>query len=197
MKFIAHRINTVKELIQVPKKYGVEIDARDQYNNIILNHDPFKEGENIDVFLQNFQHDTLIINIKSEGIEYKIMEILSKYKINNYFFLDSSFPMIYKLSKKGIRNFALRLSEFESISDTFKFKRLVDWIWVDCFTKWSLPYKEYKSLSDLEYKICVVSPDLLGRELDISEYKRIIKKENISPSAICTKVQNIKKWLEN
>ena len=45
MLYIAHRINTIKELLKVPKKYGVEIDLRDHGDKIILQHDPFKKGK--------------------------------------------------------------------------------------------------------------------------------------------------------
>ena len=33
MEFIAHRINTIKELNQTPNDYGVEIDLRDYLNH--------------------------------------------------------------------------------------------------------------------------------------------------------------------
>ena len=56
----------------------------------------------------------MILNIKSERIEYKVLNLLQKYNINNYFFLDSSFPMIYQLSEEGEKNIAVRYSEFES-----------------------------------------------------------------------------------
>jgi hypothetical protein len=43
MEYIAHRINTIEELKQIPKEYGVELDLRDFRDGLILQHDPFKD----------------------------------------------------------------------------------------------------------------------------------------------------------
>ena len=115
MHYIAHRVNTIKELLKTPVEYGVEIDLRDYGNRLILQHDPFKKGEDFEEYLKHYNHGTIILNIKSEGIEYKVLELLKKYTVNNYFFLDSSFPMINSLCSKGEKNITLRFSEFEGI----------------------------------------------------------------------------------
>ena len=100
--FCCHRINTINELKKIPNHYGIEIDLRDNLNgDIYISHDPFKSGENFGEFLKYYKHSFIILNIKSERIEYKVLELLKKHDIQNYFFLDSSFPMIYKLSKDG------------------------------------------------------------------------------------------------
>ena len=89
--YCCHRINTVEELQKIPYKYGIEIDLRDNLNgDIYISHDPFKSGENFDEFLKYYRHSFIILNIKSERIEYKVLELLKKYNITNYFFLDSS-----------------------------------------------------------------------------------------------------------
>ena len=85
MEYIAHRINTIDELLKVPKNYGVEIDIRDFGKKLILNHDPFEDGDTLEDYLEHYDHGTLILNIKSERIEYKVLEILNKYKIKKYF----------------------------------------------------------------------------------------------------------------
>ena len=137
MKFIAHRINTVKELINIPTKFGIEIDLRDYKGEIILNHEPFEKGDFLEDFLSNYQHNTLILNIKSESIEYKILDLLKKYNIINYFFLDSSFPMIFKFMEMKIKDFAIRVSEFEDINTAVRCAGLSNWVWIDCLTKLS------------------------------------------------------------
>ena len=134
--FCCHRINTIQELKKIPKKYGIELDLRDNLNgNIYMAHDPFKKGELFDEFLRYYNHAFIILNIKSERIEYKILELLKKYDIQNYFFLDSSFPMIYKLSKEGEKKCAIRFSEFEGLDTILSMKNKVEWVWGDCFTK--------------------------------------------------------------
>ena len=115
MEYIAHRVNTIEELQQTPKEYGVEVDLRDYEERLILQHDPFKDGEDFEEFLKHFNHGTMVLNIKSEGIEHKVIEYIHQYNIKKYFFLDSSFPMIYLLSKNNEKNIALRFSEYEEV----------------------------------------------------------------------------------
>ncbi|MCX7997545.1 MAG: hypothetical protein N3A69_01155, partial [Leptospiraceae bacterium] len=73
MEFIAHRINTLSELKNLPSGIGVELDLRDgPREKLILQHDPFKDGEDFEIFLSHYvNRGTLILNIKSERIEFK------------------------------------------------------------------------------------------------------------------------------
>ena len=148
MEFIAHRINTIEELKKVPNEYGVELDLRDYGDKLILQHDPFTDGEKFEEYLKHYHHGTMILNIKSERIEYRVLELLSKYKIENYFFLDSSFPMIYLLSKSFEKNIALRFSEIEGLDTIIAMSEKVKWIWVDCFTKLPINKEIYSKLLD-------------------------------------------------
>lgn len=198
MHFIAHRINTLKELNETPYEFGVEIDLRDDGDRLILAHDPFVDGEAFEPFLAQYKHGTLILNIKSERIEHRVLELLKKYKIENYFFLDSSFPMIYLLSHKhDEKKIAIRFSEIEKIDTVLAMKHKIDWVWVDCFTELPINSENYKVLKDAGFKLCLVSPELQGREEDIEVYKEYLEKEGILFDAICTKVYNISKWEES
>ena len=194
MNFIAHRINTIAELKKIPIEYGVELDLRDSGNRLILQHEPFKSGENFEEYLKYYKHRTIIFNIKSERIEFRILELVKKYCIKSYFFLDSSFPMIYQLTKQGERNIALRFSEFESLDSILLMKDKVNWVWVDCFTKLCINKKSYRMLKNAGFKLCLVSPELQGRVNDIDKYRQYLKKENIIFDAICSKIYNINKW---
>ena len=195
MEFCCHRINTIKELKQIPEKYGVEIDLRDDlFGNIYLAHDPFIMGVLFETFLCHYKHSFIILNIKSERIEERILELLRKYDIKNYFFLDSSFPMIYQLSNKGEKNIALRFSEFEGLDTIINMKDKVSWAWVDCFTKNPLTLEIYKILKEMNYKLCFVSPELQQQPEKLEEYKVFFKENNIVFDMICTKHYNIDKW---
>ncbi len=196
INYIAHRINTIEELKKIPKNYGVEVDLRNNNNDIILSHDPFNSNyELFEKYLEYYNHKFLILNIKTEGIEFKILEILKKFNIENYFFLDCSFPMIYKLINTEEYNIALRLSEFESIETILNLKK-IKWVWVDCFSKFSLTKTEYNILKNNNLKICYVSPELQNQEPKILNYKQKMIEENLYPDFICTKIYNINKWLE-
>ena len=56
MILISHRINTIKELKQTNKSYGVEVDLRDEKRGIYVNHDPFKKGILFKDYLKNYKH---------------------------------------------------------------------------------------------------------------------------------------------
>ena len=194
MKFVAHRINTKAELIKLPQHFGVELDLRPYKDRLVLQHDPFKDGESFEDYLKHYQHGTMILNVKSEGIEYKVLELLKLYKIQDYFFLDSSFPMINNLTKINEKKMALRFSEYEGLDTLELMKGKVEWVWVDCFNKLPINYDNYKKLKNWGYKLCLVSPELLKREEDISSYKNFIEKEKINFDAICTKSYLVERW---
>lgn len=196
MELIVHRINTIEELNQVPAECGIEIDLRERTEGLILQHDPFRDGESFEEYLTYYNHGLLILNVKSERIEFKILDIIKKYNISNYFFLDSSFPMIYHLAKDGEKNIAVRFSEFEGLDTVLAMRGKVDWVWVDCFTRLPIDRNNYSILKDAGFKICLVSPELQGRDGDIERYKNYLKEEKILFDAICTKSYNINRWTE-
>ena len=192
--FIAHRINTVEELKVLPTEYGVELDLRDSGNNLILQHDPFKGGESFNDYLKHYQHGTMILNIKSERIEHRVLDLLKEHNITDYFFLDSSFPMIYLLSNEGERQSAIRYSEFEGLDTILNMSKKVDWVWVDCFSKLPINKDSYLRLKKAGYKLCLVSPELQGRNEDIEDYHNFITRNEIIFDAICTKHYNVERW---
>ncbi|NLG05175.1 MAG: hypothetical protein GX567_15295 [Clostridia bacterium] len=195
MHYIAHRVNQIEALSNLPREYGVEIDLRDQTDGTIyLEHDPFKQGEDFEVYLKNYHHGMLILNVKSERVELKAMEILKKNKIENYFFLDSSFPMIKLLSDQNEKRIALRYSEYEGMDTIEHMAGLVDWVWVDCFTKFPLDRKAYSRMKELGYYLCFVSPELQGQDEKIELYAKNMQTEQMVFDAVCCKEYNIKRW---
>jgi hypothetical protein len=193
-EYIAHRVNKIDELIKTPKEYGVEVDLRDYGDRLILAHDPFTDGDDFEEYLKHYNHGTIILNIKSERIEHRVLELIRKYKVSKYFFLDSSFPMIYLLSSNGEKNIALRYSEFEKLDTIIGMAGKVNWLWIDCFTKFSLNVEDYKKIKKLDLKLCLVSPDLQGRAYEIEEYLDFLHRDGMVLDAICTKFYNINKW---
>lgn len=195
MEYIAHRINTVEELKQIPDDVGVELDLRDAADErIYIQHDPFVPGEDFENYLRSYHHGCMILNVKSERIEYKILDMLRQYKVENYFFLDSSFPMIYALSKEGESGIAIRFSEYEGMDTIRSMSEKVKWIWIDSFQTLSLTKEQYREMKRLGYKLCLVSPELQGRDADIERYIDYLNQNQIFVDAICTKVYNIERW---
>ncbi|MGN1119950.1 MAG: hypothetical protein ACI4Q4_06300, partial [Oscillospiraceae bacterium] len=168
--------------------------------SIYINHDPFVKGEDLEDYLKEYSHDkscskgTMILNIKSERIEHKVLELIGKYGVEKYFFLDSSFPMIKLLSDGGEKNIALRFSEYEGLDTVLAMKNKVDWVWVDCFTVFPLDKKIYSEIKSCGYKICIVSPELQGQPEKLEEYGQYMKENGLIPDAVCTKLGNIGKW---
>lgn len=196
MEYIAHRVNTVEELRKLSPEYGVELDLRDDLNGrIYISHNPFEPGEDFEDYCKEYHHGTMILNVKSERIEHKILEYMEKYQIKKYFFLDSSFPMIKLLTDMGVKDVALRFSEIEGMDTLRIMAGKADWVWVDCFTKIPLDEASYKELKELGYKLCFVSPELQGQEEKIPVYKKQLEDMGIVFDAICTKSYHIQDWM--
>lgn len=195
-EYIAHRINTVEELAELPTEYGVELDLRDDLNGrIYISHNPFEAGEDFEAYCKAYAHGTMILNIKSERIEQEVLALMEKYHIKKYFFLDSSFPMIKLLTDMGVKEVALRFSELEGLDTIRNMAGRAEWVWVDCFTKVPIDRESYQELKSLGYKLCFVSPELEGQEEKLSEYKAYLEEQGIVFDAVCTKSYHIKDWM--
>ena len=193
MEIIAHRRNTLNELESTPRKYGIEIDIRTYSGELIIMHDPFSNGIKLYDWLKSFNHGTLIFNVKEEGLEDKILEMIRYFKINNFFFLDQSFPFLIKTLNNGEKRCAVRFSEYESINTVLKLKGLIDWVWIDYFNQFPLNSKSFEILKDNQFKLCIVSPELQGFSIEkCFELKEYIEKNKLKIDAVCTK--NLEIW---
>ncbi len=189
MKIIRHRLNTINELQQSPTKYGVEVDIRSLGEKLIIHHDPFVEGESFEDWIAVYQHGTLILNIKEEGLEGRLIALMQAHGIEDYFFLDQSFPFLVKWSKAGEHRCAVRVSEFETIETALTLAGKVDWVWVDCFNYFPLSYEDAQRLNNAGFKLCLVSPELQGRdaETEVPMLLQLLNERGIQANAVCTK----------
>jgi hypothetical protein len=189
MKLISHRRNTIAELRATDPKYGVEVDIRSAGQRLIIHHDPFSVGEFFDEWIDAYRHGTLILNVKEEGLEARLIALMKSKGIVDYFFLDQSFPFLVKWSRAGERRCAVRVSEFESIETALVLAGKVDWVWVDCFTHFPLTYETAQQLKCAGFKLCLVSPELQGRdaEVEVPKLAALLKEQNIDADAVCTK----------
>ncbi len=193
MKLISHRRNTIAELRATDHKYGVEVDIRSEGRKLIMHHDPFVGGESFEEWIDAYQHGTLILNVKEEGLEARLLDLMASKGIEDYFFLDQSFPFLVKWSKTGEYRCAVRVSEFESIETALSLAGKVDWVWVDCFTKFPLSEEDVVRLKNAGFKLCLVSPELQGRnaEIEIPALVSLLGARNIESDAVCTKRPDI------
>jgi hypothetical protein len=192
MDIVIHKINTIKELKYIPKKYGVEIDVRAYKKKIVLSHEPFISGENLNNYLNFFFHKLLVINIKETGIEKKVLNILKKKNIKNFFLLDLEFPFYFRAKKKDLTNTSIRFSQFESINTVQNYKNKVKWVWIDTYKKFPIIKSDIKILN--YFKNCLVCPERWGRPGDINKYISKIKKNNYKIDAVMTSIKYASQW---
>ena len=200
MQLINHRINTIAQLENVPVVNGVELDVRYHNERLVLHHDPFghHEGstEDLESFLGKWRHKgPVILNLKTEGVELKCIELMEKYQIKNWFFLDMSMPYFAAYAPKaaageiqgfGSDNMAVRFSEREPIEYALAFAGQVGWVWIDCFTHLPLNSKNYTQLKEADFKLCLVSPELQKHPLSlIDNFRDQCRLFEID--AVCTK----------
>ena len=190
MHRILHRVNTKDALLKTPKEFGVEVDIRTRGDQLIMHHDPFQDGEDFEDWLGVYQHGILILNVKEEGLEERLIGLMDEFNIDDYFFLDQSFPFLIKTSNINEKRCAVRVSEFESIDTVIALANRVDWVWVDCFTRFPLTENQAKKLqTELNFKLCFVSPELQGRaDIDcVKKFIQGVKSLGIKGDAVCTK----------
>lgn len=195
MEIILHRINSIDLLKSKNKNYGIEIDIRSYSKNLILNHDPFYTGDLLSEWLKSYNHGTLILNVKEEGLEEEILFLLKKNLVESYFFLDQSFPSIFKNIKNKDTKSAIRISDYESVENAFNLEGKIDWIWLDIFDKFVISKEVLKKLKRKEFKVCLASPELNNTsKLTIRDLKKFLKEKKIILDAVCTKFPHL--WEE-
>jgi hypothetical protein len=189
VKIIAHRRNTIADLLATPVQFGVEVDIRSLGDRLIIHHDPYREGEDFAAWMGAYRHGTLILNVKEEGLEGRLLDIMRQRGVADFFFLDQSFPFLVKWARNGERRCAVRVSEFESVETALALAGMVDWAWIDCFTRFPLTSESADRLARAGFKLCLVSPELQGRpaEAEIAQLRSTLAALKITAEAVCTK----------
>lgn len=192
MEFIIHRVNKIKDLKSLHNKFGVEIDIRTMGSKLILNHEPFNKGDILENYLENYEHKTLVLNLKEAGIEREVLNLVKNYLIKSFFLLDVEMPYMYSATKKGQKNIAVRFSEYESLDLTKYFLGKLNWVWIDTVTKLPININNAKILS--KFKSCIVCPERWGRKKDIRTYKKKLFKLNFKPTSVMTSLDCVNEW---
>jgi hypothetical protein len=184
MIIISHRVNKIEELAKTPAKWGAEIDIRDYDNKMRLTHEPFDSGDDLEEYLAQYRHNTIVFNVKCDGLESRIIGLAEKFGIDDYFFLDTPVPTSVKLTKMKNKRFAVRYSEYEPIESALAFKGLADWVWIDTFSGRIPDFADCLELGK-HFKTCLVSPELQGYPPEtIEDFARFSQMAEIN--AVCT-----------
>ena len=196
MIIVQHRRNTINLLRETPVKFGVEVDIRSYGDKLIIHHDPFINKVNFEDWIKEYKHSLLVLNIKEEGLEKHLISLMKLNKIENFFFLDQSFPFLIKTIMNGESRTAVRVSEYESINTALSLAGKAAWIWVDFFKKFPLDKESYLKLKQANFKLCLVSPELQGHSINnLKNFQKEIKNQNIIFEAVCTKYPDL--WLDS
>ena len=174
IEIIAHRgqWNTIdeKNSIDAIKRafvsgFGIETDVRDYREKLVISHDIANEKsillEDVLELYKNLKVNvTLAFNVKADGIQKKLKEILEKYDIKNYFMFDMSNPemVLYKEQQ---------FFYFTRHSDIEEWPVLYDdaiGVWMDSFYDFNwLNLNRIETHLSKGKKVCIVSPELHGK----------------------------------
>ncbi len=192
MIFVIHRVNERALLKTIEPRYGIEIDIRADGSRLMLNHWPFRGGEPLIDFLDEYRHRLLVLNIKEAGIEEEVLRLVRERALGDHFLLDVEFPYIYRASRAGERAIAMRYSEDEAIETVLNYAGNVDWVWVDTNTRLPLDPATVNQLSP--FRTCLVCPDRWGRPQDIPAYAAQMNRLQFRPTAIMTARTCVPQW---
>jgi glycerophosphoryl diester phosphodiesterase len=169
--------------------FGTETDIRDKNQDLVIAHDPAGEDN---MTLSNFfdlynQFDTnplLALNIKADGLQLLLKQLIDKHNINNYFVFDMSVPDALGYLKHGLKTFT-RQSEYEPQPN---FYEQASGVWLDEFHQHWINETTIAQHIQSEKQICIVSPELHRRTYDSEwqHYKEIEQRLGINNLMLCT-----------
>jgi hypothetical protein len=176
--------------------FGTETDIRDYKGELVISHDIADEKcisvkEMFEIYNKYDNTLPLALNIKADGLQVKLKELLEEYKIKNYFVFDMSVPDGIGYIKQNIKAFT-RESEYEKIPS---FYDEACGIWLDEFQGHWIDKEVIEKHIKNNKQVCIVSPDLHKREYqkEWQHYKEIEQELGIDNLMICTDYPEIAK----
>ena len=169
--------------------FGTETDIRDYKGELVISHDIADEKcisvkEMFEIYNKYDNTLPLALNIKADGLQVKLNELLEEYKIENYFVFDMSVPDGLGYLKQNMKAFT-RESEYEKLPS---FYDEAYGIWLDEFQGHWITKEVIEKHIKNNKQICIVSPDLHKREYknEWQHYKEIEKELGVNNMMICT-----------
>ncbi len=197
MEIISHRglwkLNEDKNCVvafeqSFKNNFGTETDFRDYNGEIVISHDiATKESIKASTFFEIYksynQKSKLALNIKADGLHQKMLTLLNKYEIKNYFVFDMSIPDTIGYANANI-NFFSRQSEHELIPSLYD---KCSGIWLDSFERIWYDQDLIKNHINNKKTITFVSPELHKREyLSFWEFLKNAEFSQNSNLVLCT-----------
>ncbi len=169
------------------EQIGLETDFRDYEQKLVISHN-VADGTcmSADDFFAMYKNQkcTLALNVKADGIQQLLKELLEKNNITNYFCFDMSIPDTLEYINSDLI-FFVRESEYETINSLYE---KADGVWADGFIDDDWITKEYiQNHRKKGKKVCIVSSDLHKRDYT-KLWERINDKEILDDCGVilCT-----------
>lgn len=165
--------------------YGIETDIRDYCGELVISHDVATESnpkvrEIFQYYKEHKVGTTLALNVKADGIQTLLRDLLEEYDITNYFLFDMSAPEMVVYDKQNFRFFT-RQSEIEM--DPIMYDK-AHGIWMDEWeTSWITKEWIEKHLSN-GLQMGIISPEVHGR--DITALWSMLKDIKSDDVMLCT-----------
>lgn len=141
---------------------GIETDIRDYEGKLVISHNIADENSPMveDVFkyyAENELNVPLALNIKADGLQELIKNLVEQYGITNYFLFDMSIPELV-VNEKMKLNFFTRNSDIEK--ECVMYEQAMG-VWMDSFYK-----EDWIRISCIQEhlyngkKVCMISPEI-------------------------------------
>jgi hypothetical protein len=186
---VAHRRNRPDELAATPAGLGIEMDIRSYGDRLVVTHEPFDPGVDLEEWLDAYAHAFLVANVKEEGLEPAVEAALAARGIDRWAYLDQSFPFLVKTLRRGENRCMVRVSEYEAAATALSLRPAPGWVWLDSFTG-RLPAREdLAALAAAGLQVMLVSPELQGREPgpEVAGMRTAFAEAGLELAAVCTK----------
>ena len=162
--------------------FGLETDIRyDKQKGLVISHDVLqvkKKSLRFEYLLLEYKrvqsNAYIAINIKSDGLQKYLKEILFKYKIKDYFLFDMSIPDLISGTKHKLNQYA----RYSNLEDPYKFTDFTNGVWIDNFSSEMISKSELINLTKQFHNLAFVSPELHGNKY--KEYWEFVKNFNNS-----------------
>lgn len=162
---------------------------RDYCGRLVVSHDIPNAGclafeDLLKIYCEYDRELCLAVNIKADGLQRLLFDLLQEYNVENYFVFDMSIPDT--LGYLNLRmNVFVRQSEFEM---TPSFYNQAYGVWMDEFDGHWITEKKVLHHLDKGKKVCIVSPELhQGNHLPAwADYKILAKTSNHEQLMLCT-----------
>ncbi len=145
--------------------FGTETDLRDAAGGLVVSHDPpGREAMGIEEMLRiHQQYDNalpLALNIKADGLQHLVKKALAEFSLADVFVFDMSVPDTIQWTKAGVPVFT-RHSDVEP--EPVLYQEAAG-VWLDSFYSDWWEAKTVRRHLDRGKRICIVSPELHGRD---------------------------------